>query len=191
MGSVRPGIMMFVVSQLLSWSWRVYVAGSIEPTSVVAKLRSLLRRFPYWGEGHKLLAEAALAEKDIATAYAATHCFRLVGWRPTLNIFARKYLRQAHPLEGQWRHLLGRCFLASGDAEQALAHLRAAQISCPQSTAVTEDQVAALMALGRNEEASQVLRTIPEEHLSMSAKVAGDYLRNLTSGSVGAENKSR
>jgi hypothetical protein len=40
------------------------------------------------------------------------------------------------------------------------------------------------MALGRNDEAAQVLCTIPKEHLSMSAKVAGDYLRNSHSDSA-------
>lgn len=190
MGTVCSAISRIVVSQLLSWSWRIAVSRAADATAASTKLRSLLRRFPYWDEGHRLLAETALTEKDVATAYASTHCFRLAGCR-TVSFRGLPSPRHSHRFESQWRHLLGRCFLASGDAEQALTHLRVARLSCPQSTAIAEDQVAALMALGQKEEAAQVLRTIPEEHLSTSAKVAADYLRNSNSYSGGKEHQTR
>jgi hypothetical protein len=190
MGNSCVGIICIAVAQVLTWSWRFGFAAIADPAAVTAKLRSLLRRFPYWGEGHRLLADAALSERDIATAYAATQCFRIAG-DLALNICASQSPKQSKRLESQWRHLLGRCYLASGDAVQALSHLRAARLSCPTSSSIAEDEVAALMALGRNEEAAQVLRTIPEKQLSMSAKIAGDFLRNSISESAGPDSKTR
>jgi hypothetical protein len=178
MGNSCVGIICIAVAQVLTWSWRFGFAAIADPAAVTAKLRSLLRRFPYWGEGHRLLADAALSERDIATAYAATQCFRIAG-DLALNICASQSPKQSKRLESQWRHLLGRCYLASGDAVQAT------------SSSIAEDEVAALMALGRNEEAAQVLRTIPEKQLSMSAKIAGDFLRNSISESAGPDSKTR
>lgn len=137
-----------------------------EPHRAALELRSLLVRFPYWRDGHLHLAQVSLQEKDLATAYASTQCFRaLVSGRSSAK------------LESQGRHLLGRCFLAAGDPAQALDHLRMAKLLSPLSGPIAEDEAAALMALGRNSEAAQTLADIPPDNLSFSGSIALGHLK--------------
>jgi predicted Zn-dependent protease len=186
-----------VASKLLSLSWRLKGSSAvlgkhggdtdIDSTETTTKpvdkthaktaleLRALLVRFPFWSEGHYLLAESALNSRDLATAYAATHCLRALCTEQTRS--SSKLEQKNSTLDSRWRHLLGRCFLAAGDPSQALPYLQAARRTAPNASAIAEDEAAALMALGRNSEAMQALAEYPLETLSASGRVAAEYLR--------------
>jgi Flp pilus assembly protein TadD len=134
-------------------------------TRNIAELRTLLRRYPYWREGHRLLAENNLAVGDIATAYASAHCFSaLSGATPDS--------------EATVHFILGRCFLRRGDANSALTHFELARSLTPTNLAILEEEAAALMLLGNKEKAQSVLRQIPEDKLSPEARITLSYLTN-------------
>jgi tetratricopeptide (TPR) repeat protein len=136
----------------------------------IAELRLILRRYPYWPEGHRLLAEACLKEGDIATAYASTHCFG------ALTTAATSAQQQLH-------FLMGRCYLRRGDAERALCHLSLAEKYNRNYTPIFEEQAAAHMLLGDGLRALQILERVPQNKLSAEALVTRSYLRNSTAES--------
>ena len=137
-------------------------------TRNTAELRALLRRYPYWTEGHRLLAEHSLKSGDIATAYASAHCLSA--------------LSEASPeSEAAVHFILGRCFLRRGDANIALTHFELAQSRTPNNPAILEEEAAAMMLLGNKDGALSMLRQIPEDKLSPEARITLSFLSNAAS----------
>lgn len=137
-------------------------------TRNIAELRALLRRYPYWRDGHRLLAEHSLASNDIATAYASAHCFS------ALSVATPESEATVH-------FILGRCFLRRGEAESARHHLALARSRMPSNLAILEEEAAAMMLLGQKEQALSMLRQIPEDKLSPEARITLSYLSNSAS----------
>ncbi len=138
--------------------------SSLIPSSAGADLRIILRRYPYWREGHRLLAEACLAEGDIATAYASTHCFSALA-------------SPDNRAQSQLHFLMGRCFLRCGDPERSLQHLTVAQQYDPTSCAIIEEQAAAHMLMGNKAQALALLSRVPEKKLTPEAIMTRSYLQ--------------
>jgi tetratricopeptide (TPR) repeat protein len=138
-----------------------------DPNDIESTLRSLLRRFPYWQRGHKLLAESALRRDDIGQAYAAAVCFKaLVGDKP--HLLADALL------------LLATCFLRRGDWQTALHHLEKALLLNPTSHEIKEEAAAAHMLAGNYAEASKLLASIPNDHISAEGKAALQFAKSKT-----------
>ncbi len=134
-----------------------------------ARLRAILRAHPYWAKGHLQLGEAALAEGDVATAYASAQAAR--------TLCAKKPRAKARAL-----HLLGRCYLARGDWQSALDWLNQSAEACAGDHFVQQDRAAALMLGGMHAEALQTLSSIPAAALSGDGKAALDFLRGKVDG---------
>lgn len=128
-------------------------------------LKRLLRRYPTWSDGHRLLSEASLACDDIATAYASAICYR--------------HLAKSSPISrSNALLLLGKCFLRRGDWRSALSFLGEAQSICPESFAVKEEIAAAHMLGGDYSAARSALNQIPHESKSPEAKAAEAFVKS-------------
>ncbi len=142
-----------------------YARTSLKPTSGQdSRLRSILRSYPFWGNGHQRLGEAALESGDVATAYASGQ--------------AAKILSEGKPrARGRALHLLGRCFLARGEWQVALELLREAKIALPEDARITQDEAAALMAGKEHAQALELLSRLSANDLTADGKAALEYLR--------------
>lgn len=142
-----------------------YARTSLKPVpDQESRLRSILRSYPFWGNGHQRLGEAALAAGDVATAYASGQ--------------AAKILSEGKPrAKARAQHLLGRCFLARGEWQVALELLREAHGLTPSDSRIKQDEAAALMLGGENLAALTLLSDIPEERLTADGKAARLYLQ--------------
>ena len=138
----------------------------------VPRLHSILRSYPFWGNGHQRLGEAALESGDVATAYASGQAAKILSYR--------KPRARARAL-----HLLGRCFLARGEWQMALELLREAGVLSPLDSRIKQDEAAALMLGGEHLAALTVLSTIPEEMLSADGKAARLYLQGKQQSTAG------
>ena len=125
----------------------------------------ILRRFPDWPVGHKILAEDALARDDVATAYAAALCYRQLS-RDSSTALADASL------------LIGRCFLRRGEGARALDALEKAHQLAPNSYEISEDLAAAMMLVGKFDEAKAVMSGIPSPVQTPQAKAALQFLKN-------------
>lgn len=162
---------------VLDLAWRLWsrsTPSSKEAVSAAArdnheerasKLRSFLRRFPYWRRGHVLLADTSLLLDDIATAYASAQVVLILSSPATRH---QALLR------------LGQCHLRRGDTSGALryfAELNTENFSLSAERDVfLEEHAAAYMALGDKEQARGLLAAIPDERRSPQAHAAWSYL---------------
>ncbi len=146
-----------------------------EAVSTLLLIRKLLRRFPFWMQGHQRLAEISLLLDDVGTAYAAAQCL-LEGSGEDMRLRGEAYL------------LLGRSFLRRGDWRSSLASLEQAEKLLPQDATVSEEQAAAHMAAGNNTHALRILQGIPASDRTPAGQAALDFLRTSThSPPLGAE----
>ena len=122
-------------------------------------LQAKLRDYPYWWQGHLRVAKLQIERGEIEAAYAASQAvLQLAG-------------AEKPAFEAKW--IIGRCYLAHGDAAKAreilkpLAHMNAA---------VLEDIAAAELLLGQSVSARETLSSLQSETLSPAAAVVRDYL---------------
>ena len=122
-------------------------------------LRRLLRRYPTWSWGHRLLAENSLTRDNIGLAYAASLCYRELTQKDSAD-FAHAHF------------LLGSCFLRRGDWRSALHHLKIAHSISPSVHEITEELAAAHMLAEDYSTAAHFIQAIPEASRSAQAKAA-------------------
>ena len=130
----------------------------------VPRLHSILRSYPFWGNGHQRLGEAALESGDVATAYASGQAAKILSYR--------KPRARARAL-----HLLGRCFLARGEWQMALELLREAESALPKDARIKQDEAAALMVGKEHAQALELLSSVAAQDLTADGKAALEYLR--------------
>jgi tetratricopeptide (TPR) repeat protein len=150
-----------LISALLEL-YRVSSGNGAERTP--ARLRAILRRYPFWLAGHLDLARISLVEGDVATAYASAQAARVLA--------ASNSQRSAEAL-----HLLGQCFLARGEHASALSLFQQAQPQLGSTPKFSEDMAAALMLAGSYREAALLLEAVPPTSLSAQGKAALEYSR--------------
>lgn len=153
-----------VVSALLTAMWNtivVYRALSTEEKRV--RIIQILRRFPYWADGHRALADYALQEDSVATAYGASLC--------ALNLNKGNL-----KLERESLMLLGQCCLKRGDSKRALGYFLACQEHGLDTPALLENLAAAHILNRSFEEALHVLRKIDSSKISAEGKAALNYV---------------
>jgi Tfp pilus assembly protein PilF len=127
-------------------------------------LKRLLRGYPHWSNGHRILAEERLEHNDVAQAYSASRCYQA--------LVATKPHERAHS-----NLLIAKCYLRRGDWQMALAALSQALKDSPQSPAILEELAAAHMLGGNYAEAKYSLEQIAHEKLSPQAKAALAFAR--------------
>lgn len=121
---------------------------------VEAKLRSFLRRWPLWADGHRELFNRALEVNNLETAYASAHA-----------------VRKLLPDSSEGQVMLGVCFIRSRQFERAVQLLSTALEQSPDDLRAKEELIAALLPLNRREEAEALLNSIPREKGSVAAQV--------------------
>jgi hypothetical protein len=147
---------------LLTTLWKL--SGSAKRNNCEVALRTLLRRYPFWSEGHRELAEHALASENITLAYSSA--------------LSLKSLTPHHRrAQGNAALLLGRCFLKHGEWSQALSYLKDAHALGVRSPRLLEDQAAAHILGGEFKAALECLNSIPLEELSAEGKAALGFVR--------------
>jgi len=150
------------ISALLSTGWKLGAKSS--RSNHADLLRSLLRRFPYWAEGHINFAEEALGHDEVAEAYASAN--------------AALYLREGHPgTRALAEFILGRCFLRRGDWRCAEEFLSRSKTALPHNHAVTEELAAARILGGDFTSARSLLESIPANQMSAAGKAALSFTR--------------
>jgi tetratricopeptide (TPR) repeat protein len=127
------------------------------------ELTALIRRFPYWENGRKRLAEEALKHENIACAYAEALALRTLA-SPGSKLYAESSL------------LLGRCFLKKTDALTAREYLREADSLLPNDPRIQEELAATYTLTGEKESALQILQQIAPDQLSREAKAVLQWL---------------
>lgn len=152
--------------RLISAILELYRASARNGTErSAARLRSILRRYPFWVSGHLDLARLSLVEGDVATAYASAQAARA--------LCDDNSRRAAEAL-----HILGQCFLARGEHAPALSLFQRAEMHLSGTPQFSEDVAAALMLAGSYEEAARLLEAIPPTSLSAQGKAALEYSRS-------------
>ncbi|MBX7143386.1 MAG: hypothetical protein K1X79_02965 [Oligoflexia bacterium] len=183
----RPlSLSFYCLSANLEWWWRgllfrVHLQHQSEAQQVGAKfapdfqavlserendwkldtLRRILRRVPFWGRGHLMLARLALARRDVSTAYASAQAALVLLRRPEDRAYTQL--------------VLGRCYLQRGQLETALQALNLVPFEGVWETEAREEMAAVLLALQRPQEAAAVLEGIPAGRRSQSAEAALRY----------------
>jgi tetratricopeptide (TPR) repeat protein len=154
-------------NRTLDTFWSLGAARS--DTSVLnTSLCALLRRFPFWLRGHKLLAESALTHDDVGQAYAASQCYRVLA-QGDVTASADAAV------------LVGRCFLRRGEWRTALGYLLHASELAPHEPRVQEEVAAAYILGGDYAQALSQLNSIPIEQMSAEGKAALSFVRTKCS----------
>lgn len=151
-----------LTATVLTTLWKL--SASTKSSNCEAALRTLLRRYPFWSEGHRELAEQALASENITLAYSSALSLK------SLTPHNRK-------AQGNSALLLGRCFLKHGEWSQALSYLKDAQVLGVSAPRVLEDQAAAHILGGEFKAALECLNSIPLEKLSAEGKAALGFVK--------------
>lgn len=156
------------------------------PPPVSLQLRTLLRRTPTWTFGHLALAEEALRDNDIATAYASAQAAMIL-------LTSEKHLGDANrdaksspslPLDLAHTHfILGRCYLRRSVTHLAFDHLHLAKRHPHFELKAKEELAATYMTTGEYEQAIALLREIPPEALSAESSAAVAFLSKKLVGS--------
>ncbi len=146
-----------------AWTWSITPS---EPASVREdRCAGLLRRYPFWTTGHRILAQLALDRDDIGRAYASAVCYRA--------------LCEAHaknPSDALF--ILGQCFLRRGDWQRALEHLERAHELDSERAEICEEIAAAHILAGELYKAKKVLEAIPGDTISAAGKAALAFARS-------------
>jgi tetratricopeptide (TPR) repeat protein len=154
--------MVSIAEQLRCWAlgllWRTSTKPD-DPEERTEALCRLLRRYPRWRDGHRILAEECLEKDDVARAYTAARCYQ--------TIVGSDKLKRAHS-----NLLLGRCYLRRGEWQSALSVLKSALEDASLSAPILEELAAAHMLGGNYVEALDALQQIQEKQLSAQAKAA-------------------
>jgi tetratricopeptide (TPR) repeat protein len=156
-----------VTSVILSLLWR-YSSLSSGKNSRAESLRPLLRRFPFWIDGHQLLAEESLLHDNVACAYGSALCMLALEPRAAATAVQANFI-------------LGRCYLRRGDWATAHEHLKEALRLSPSNTAILEEDAAALILGGELRQARALLDQIPQHSLSAAGKSARAFLHSKVS----------
>ena len=151
------------ISQLLSALNHIAPDGASAEQKEAA-IRGLLRRYPFWRDGHLSLANIALQRDDVPLAYSSAISARI------LSADHRQHLRQA-------LFLLGRCFLKRSDWQTSLNYFKEAETLGLNSTALKEDTAAAYILGGKYAEATKLLEEIPAADISPEGKAALSFVR--------------
>lgn len=141
------------------------------PAEETRALRSLITRFPYWIEGRYQLAEASLAENDIATAYCEGQALQSLSPHKARD-------------KGRALFVLGRCYLRRGDSGTALVMLNEAAQLLPLNYTLREEISAALVLEGDKTKALSILKGIPEGDMTAEGKAALRWLSSTNDPSV-------
>ncbi|MCX6114921.1 MAG: hypothetical protein NTV65_06880 [Proteobacteria bacterium] len=153
-----------LISAILDIYWKLSGRRTSDSDSLILHLRSILRRFPFWAEGHLALAELCINTGDIAAAYASGHALKALS---TPNSFH----------SAQALFILGRCFLRKGEWQSALIYLCQAHAILPTLYAIHEEEAAALMLSEDYSAALKALAQIPSERLSAEGKAALEFAK--------------
>ena len=130
----------------------------------INSLMSLLRKTPWWIQGHLRLGVLALSLKEIDLAFASFHAMR--------NLGAEKDLRLEMTLG------LSSCYLARGKPEEAIKELQILPKGQAWDSRVKENLAAGYMAQENFKEALRELSEIPEMKRSAEISVTLDSLRD-------------
>lgn len=139
-------------------------AGRRELSSFI---RARLQLTPYWRRGHLVLGRAALAEDDIATAYASGHAIKALDQEP----------KQA----GDGDELIAQSYLKRGAFQKALPLFQTLAQEYPSRWSIKEDLAACHIGLGDYEKASSLLQSIPEDKRSVPGSAALSFTRHKQS----------
>ena len=126
-------------------------------------LRGLLRRVPWWFEGHRRLAELALESRAEQLLLTSTHAMRVVA--------------QSSEQREVAAHFMARRSLRQGDHDQAVALLEPLVRSSSRED-LKEDLVAALIGVERYHDAIALIETVPTEDRSPGIQTLERYLRS-------------
>lgn len=129
-----------------------------------------LRRFPYWRAGHLKIFDICLLTKDLSLAYGAAQAVS------ALSIESVQ--------KDEARHLIARALLAGGQAERALQSLEQISQSYRSEPQVQEDISACLMALGKDDEAQNILLRLGHQKLSPEGRAVLSYLEKKLSNKL-------
>jgi len=145
----------------------------VENLSIEAKKALLLKRlrtFPYWRNGHRKVFEISLLTKDLHLAYGAAQA-----------VFALAVEAQE---KDESRHLIARALLAGAQADRALRILDQISPGYKSLPQVQEDISACLMALGKDEEAQNILLRLGHQKLSPEGRAVLAYLEKKLSNKL-------
>lgn len=149
----------------LDAAWRWSSSSSEEASSREDRCAALLRRYPFWATGHKVLAQLALGRDEIGRAYASAVCYRTL------------CDAQGKDSSDAW-WILGQCFLRRGNWQTALEHLERAHSLDSSRSDICEDIAAAHILAGELSKAKVVLEAIPDSNLSAEGKAALAFVRS-------------
>ena len=159
-------------SQYVLFDWQIRAEQGLkrlhlEPEEIdsryQAKILELLRRTPYWVEGHLLLAERAIRNNRIEQAFASTQA--ILAQSPDTAIKNRASL------------ILSRCLLKRGDPVSAKSVILDLCKRNPSWPGAREDLAAILIQEGDFMGARSQLEAIPTDQLSGEGHSALEFLR--------------
>lgn len=133
-------------------------------------LKAVLRRFPWWSEGHLRLGQIALLQNELSLAYASAQA--------VLQLSSGKNQRKLAGL------LLSRALLKTGSVTEAKEILESLDTTGSEGSAIKEELAACYLSLENFELAAHVLASIPTTEISPAAKSALLYANyKLSKGS--------
>jgi len=132
--------------------------------ALILSLRSILRRFPFWKEGHLEFATQSLIVRDVEAAYASVQgAIQLEGNPPKPSAPIRK--------------LLAICYVRSGDSIQSAALLEDLLVELPNDKELRSELVACCLAIGEYARVRSILEPIPSSSLSAEEQAALVFVR--------------
>jgi len=155
----------FVCASLGFFWWLGAKGRPLELPEREKSLRSLLRRFPYWLEGHRELALLSLKRDNVALAYSSAVIYEM------LCRDIPKYRREG-------LLILGQCFLKRGDSHRAIRYFEEARSLGLTTPQLAEEIAAAHILRGSYQEALDSLLLIPSQSLSPEGKAALSFVRS-------------
>lgn len=150
----------YCISQLLTVGWRLGLCGAHSTgTDREALLRGLLRRFPFWAYGHRVLSEGALEKNSVALAYSSALGYEQLS-------------RGSAPDRARALALLGRCFLMRGESQRSLDYFTEAKKLGLDTPLLAEDTAAAHILQGNYAHAREILNQISAQAISAAGRAA-------------------
>lgn len=156
----------WVIIALLDFWWRLS-NKKFEASERLVLLRGLLRRFPYWKQGHLAFGALNLDNKHYGESYASAYA--------VLSLSKVQQDPAAH-----W--LLARVFLAKGELNSAIQNFEKSWSLLKPDPLLAEDFAAALIAGGNSLEAYNVLSLVENGKLTPGGVAALNLVRQRTNG---------